>query len=459
MAQRTVCLCDGKYIGIESIFTVVNGQQINIPEKLKELRLKSQNNELFCPCGCGAKLILVAGDRNLREQHFRLKDGTYESKCHIVTEGKTSVDSKIVLKCWLDEKLETDDVEMRVPISLVGDTARRYEFSFLSRTKNVAVSYVHERVNLSDEKFDILQTNSEGIHLIYIVDIMNSGSNGQYPEALMKIQDRQGYCLLLDVENSSYTDAKMYAVFYAQNIDGLWQEIKIADGQLSDYIIAKNGQLQYKNELLSVLLDVRRQALEKLMQAEKARREEEKKSRAEEQKRMQEEAEYRRLELQKQKEEAERERQKRLEKVKLREEKEEVKRQAEIKHREDDFRKNMEAGFSQQKTQVRDAAGNRWIKCEYCGLIAMENEFTLYGGLNHINLGTCKTCFLKKTSERVSIEPTTEVAGKPLQIKYDASICPECKGKLQEKSGRYGRFMGCSNYPECKYARKINRAN
>ena len=91
MAQRTVCLCDGKYIGIESIFTVVNGQQINIPEKLKELRLKSQNNELFCPCGCGAKLILVAGDRNLREQHFRLKDGTYESKCHIVTEGKTSV--------------------------------------------------------------------------------------------------------------------------------------------------------------------------------------------------------------------------------------------------------------------------------------------------------------------------------------------------------------------------------
>lgn len=47
MAERTVCLCDGKYIGIETIFTVINGQQINIPEKLKELRAKSQNNELF----------------------------------------------------------------------------------------------------------------------------------------------------------------------------------------------------------------------------------------------------------------------------------------------------------------------------------------------------------------------------------------------------------------------------
>lgn len=37
MAQRTVALCNGKYIGIETIYTVINGRQINIPEKLKEL--------------------------------------------------------------------------------------------------------------------------------------------------------------------------------------------------------------------------------------------------------------------------------------------------------------------------------------------------------------------------------------------------------------------------------------
>ena len=70
MAQRTVALCNGKYIGIESIYTVIDGRQINIPEKLKELRTKSRNSELFCPCGCGANLILAAGDKNLREQHF-----------------------------------------------------------------------------------------------------------------------------------------------------------------------------------------------------------------------------------------------------------------------------------------------------------------------------------------------------------------------------------------------------
>jgi len=97
MAQRTVALCNGKYIGIETIYTVINGQQINIPDKLKELREKSQNNELFCPCGCGTNLILVAGDKNLREQHFREKTGTGEYECSMPTEGKTSVDSKIVL--------------------------------------------------------------------------------------------------------------------------------------------------------------------------------------------------------------------------------------------------------------------------------------------------------------------------------------------------------------------------
>lgn len=457
MAQRTVCLCDGKYIGIESIFTVINGQQINIPEKLKELRAKSQNNELYCPCGCGANLILVAGDRNLREQHFRVKDGTFENECHVVIEGKTSVNSKIILKCWLDDKLQTGDVETRVPISVIGDTDRKYEFSFLSRAKKVAVSYSHERVNLSDEKFDILQANSAGIKLIYIVDIMNSGSNGQYPEALMKVQDRQGYCLLLDVKEASYNDAKMCAVFYAQDNDGLWKEIRFADGSLSDFTIAENGSLQFGNEELFALQAVKLKTFEKLLHDELVWREEEKKRREEEQKQRQEAAERRRLELLKQQEEAEKECKKRQEEARIRREKEEAECQAEIKRREDDFRKSMADNFTQQHTQVRDAEGNRWIKCEYCGLIAKENEFTSYGGPNHVNLGVCKSCSSKLSSERVSMAVTPEVEIEPMQIKYDVSVCPECGGKLREKNGQYGGFIGCSNYPKCRYTRKIRK--
>ena len=104
MAQRTEAIYNGKSIGIESIYTVIGDKQINIPEKLNWLREKSKKGELFCPCGCGANLILVAGDRNLREQHFRIKDSDTELECTAVTEGKTSIESKIVLKCWLDDK-------------------------------------------------------------------------------------------------------------------------------------------------------------------------------------------------------------------------------------------------------------------------------------------------------------------------------------------------------------------
>ena len=200
MAQRTVALCNGKYIGIETIYTVINGRQINIPEKLKELRAQSQRNELFCPCGCGTNLILVAGDKNLREQHFREKPGTGTYECNMPTEGKTSVDSKIVLKCWLDDKLESNDIESRVPIDTVEDTKREPEFTFLSMENKFAIRYWRTRANVLDDKLDVLAGNLSGIKVVYIVDESNGGTDGQYPEALMKLQDRQNFCLLLSIQ-------------------------------------------------------------------------------------------------------------------------------------------------------------------------------------------------------------------------------------------------------------------
>ncbi|MCY4419767.1 MAG: topoisomerase DNA-binding C4 zinc finger domain-containing protein [Gammaproteobacteria bacterium] len=35
--------------------------------------------------------------------------------------------------------------------------------------------------------------------------------------------------------------------------------------------------------------------------------------------------------------------------------------------------------------------------------------------------------------------------------------CPECGAWLQTRMGRYGRFLGCTSYPSCKYTRKIKR--
>lgn len=35
-----------------------------------------------------------------------------------------------------------------------------------------------------------------------------------------------------------------------------------------------------------------------------------------------------------------------------------------------------------------------------------------------------------------------------------AGICPRCGGELIERNGKYGKFVGCSNYPKCRYTEK-----
>lgn len=455
MAQRAVALYKGNNIGIETIYTVVDGRQINIPEKLKELRAKSRNNELFCQCGCGANLILVAGDKNLREQHFRIKDANLDQKCNVITEGKTSVDSKIVLKCWLDDKLKSVDIESRVPIHAVDDISRSYEFSFLSQSRKTALSYCHERANLSDEKLSILESNSQGIYIIYIVDHKNGGSEGQYPEGLMKIQHRQGYCLLLAVDSADYNEAEMKAAFYAQDIDGLWREVIFAEGSLKDFGISDDGQISYADELLNGKLSKAMDSFRSGMECEKARRAEEEKRYAETMKKIPEKEEYDRKERRKRQEEAKREYERQAEEAaKRREEFKEKQRlekerwEAEKREREEDFKRNLESNLSQQEKQVIDADGNRWIRCESCGKKAMAGEFVSYGGIGRINLGTCKDCSI---SNPAVMQKDKEQTAK-IHMKYDPDTCPECGGRLRKRNGKYGSFMGCSNYPACRYS-------
>ncbi len=398
MVQRSVCLCDGKYIGIESIFTVIDGKQINIPDKLSALRTRSRKGELFCPCGCGANLILVAGDRNLRAQHFRLKDSARQHECTAETERPHSIYSKIVLKCWLDEKLNVSDVETRVPICLVGDTARKYEFSFVSRTSKLAVSYSCNRANLSDEKMEILSANSSGIRLIYIVDALNSCGNGQYPEALMKVQERQGYCLLLDVEEMEYSTAKLSAVFYAQDCTGLWREIEFAAGALREFSISEYGRLLYQNAPLAALCEWKKSEFEREVQQEKIRREQQMKELLERPEREQKQRPKRTQTLPvRRPQNTKSERQRAMEK--LVHEKEEAGRRAQKKQREEAFRQTLAEQLNQQETQVIDPDGNRWVKCRYCGRVDKTTAFSSYGGRGSVNLGTCKICDRKPVSE------------------------------------------------------------
>ena len=48
----------------------LNKNFIWTPEKVEKLRELGRKGLLYCPCGCGSNLILVAGDKNLRERHI-----------------------------------------------------------------------------------------------------------------------------------------------------------------------------------------------------------------------------------------------------------------------------------------------------------------------------------------------------------------------------------------------------
>lgn len=64
----------------------------------------------------------------------------------------------------------------------------------------------------------------------------------------------------------------------------------------------------------------------------------------------------------------------------------------------------------------------------------------------------------KISSEQQLHIPLIEIE-KPIEIETrtedsNPNICPFCGGQLVKRKGPYGRFLGCINFPKCKYTRK-----
>ena len=71
----------------------------------------------------------------------------------------------------------------------------------------------------------------------------------------------------------------------------------------------------------------------------------------------------------------------------------------------------------------------------------------------HRALADCimnQKCFEEMGKRQKEQMEKRKKAGIPEQ---DAALCPRCKSPLVLRSGRYGRFYGCSNFPACRYTR------
>lgn len=42
-----------------------------------------------------------------------------------------------------------------------------------------------------------------------------------------------------------------------------------------------------------------------------------------------------------------------------------------------------------------------------------------------------------------------------IQKNVKIQVCPKCGGEMKSRSGKYGQFYGCSNYPACKFTRRM----
>ncbi len=297
---RHWCLVDGEYHSIDEIYDVIDGKQINIPEQLEKYRTLTKKGKLLCDCGCGAKLMIVAGPREDRAQHFRAFPHQEDKLkgCKAKEETEETYLSRIYLNDWLMQiwDLQKDDIRHNVALSTVSEEKRGYRFTHYINKKNFGICYAHLDRNLDSEKIDSM-FNEQDKKVLCIVDYFNGYNEGQYPEYLMRVQKRQNFCVLLDVFNTKdYKDARIKIVNYQKNIDGIWEEILMRDGNLLDFSLDDKGELLFRQELISEIVSKSIAEFETLQEEVARKRQEEKeaeelKERLREQKRKEIEAE------------------------------------------------------------------------------------------------------------------------------------------------------------------------
>lgn len=64
-----------------------------------------------------------------------------------------------------------------------------------------------------------------------------------------------------------------------------------------------------------------------------------------------------------------------------------------------------------------------------------------------------KISMLNTSSYQTRIEHISSIRSEIYEKheKIKNGICPKCGGILVERKGKYGKFIGCNNYPKCRY--------
>lgn len=77
--------------------------------------------------------------------------------------------------------------------------------------------------------------------------------------------------------------------------------------------------------------------------------------------------------------------------------------------------------------------------------LIVENSIELYEIINNLNI--------KDKNERKNHVRNAKLIKNNKDEEFK-DRCPRCGGKLIKRNGKYGKFMGCSNFPKCRFVKK-----
>ena len=105
------------------------------------------------------------------------------------------------------------------------------------------------------------------------------------------------------------------------------------------------------------------------------------------------------------------------------------------------FTEQLEEGEARSDEIIREIVQADDAVCDQCGspMIVRWNRYGRFLGCSAYP--ECKN---------------TKPIDKLPEVDLDGEKCPQCSGELTVKSGRFGPFIACTNYPDCRYTRPVD---
>lgn len=223
----------------------------------RNVRKASQEHRLFCTCGCGSCLQLVAGEKSVTTKRFfrNYADFTNNNCCY--DESLVTQKSKILLRTWLNQILNVGLLN-DIAIAEINKGNRKYELTYYSQEYDFGLVYANEAKNIAYEKIQEIDEYKE-MNIMYISDVHNKIQSGQLPLHQIDIQDKQGFCIFLQIENPEkdefmLSNARLVCTYYIkQHIDnGVWVGLPILEDSILEFSVSPKGKLLYKNVAVDI---------------------------------------------------------------------------------------------------------------------------------------------------------------------------------------------------------------